>query len=48
MSSVRQTMLSFIDISVEESNAADLVVHTGAATSPPDDTVCGGKAILYT
>ena len=33
----------FYDISVEESNAADLVVHTGAATSPPDDTVCGAK-----
>ena len=30
----------FYDISVEESNAADLVVHTGAAISPPDDTVC--------
>ena len=33
----------FYDISVEESNAADLVVHTGAAISPPDDTVCGAK-----
>ena len=33
----------FYDISVDESNAADLVVHTGAATSPPDDTVCGAK-----
>ena len=29
----------FYDISVDESNAADLVVHTGAAVSPPDDTV---------
>ena len=29
----------FYDISVEESNASDLVVHTGAATSPPDDIV---------
>ena len=29
----------FYDISVDESNAADLVVHTGAATSPPDDSV---------
>ena len=29
----------FYDISVEESNASDLVVHTGAATSPPDDMV---------
>jgi len=27
----------FYDISVDESNAADLVVHTGAAISPPDD-----------
>ena len=29
----------FYDISVDESNASDLVVHTGAATSPPDDSV---------
>ena len=29
----------FYDISVDESNAADLVVHTGAAISPPDDGV---------
>ena len=34
----------FYDISVEESNAADLVVHTGAAISPPPDCVC----LLYT
>ena len=27
----------FYDISVDESNASDLVVHTGAATSPPDE-----------
>ena len=33
----------FYDISVDESNAADLVVHTGPAISPPDDTVCGAK-----
>ena len=26
----------FYDISVEESNASDLVVHTGAAVSPPN------------
>ena len=32
----------FYDISVEESTAADLVVHTGAAVSPPPDCV-GGK-----
>ena len=29
----------FYDISVEESNAADLVVHTGSAISPPNDAV---------
>ena len=29
----------FYDISVEESNASDLVVHTGPAISPPDDKV---------
>ena len=29
----------FYDISVEESNASDLVVHSGPATSPPDDSV---------
>ena len=29
----------FYDISMDESNAADLVVHTGAATSPPNDMV---------
>ena len=29
----------FYEISVDESNAADLVVHTGAATSPPNDMV---------
>ena len=33
----------FYDISVEESNASDLVVHTGAAVSPPDDVV-GAKS----
>ena len=32
----------FYDISVEESNASDLVVHTGTAVSPPPDCV-GGK-----
>ena len=32
----------FYDISVDESNAADLVVHTGSAKSPPADCV-GGK-----
>ena len=37
---VRETEdVIFYDISVDESNAADLVVHTGAATSPPDDMV---------
>ena len=29
----------FNDITVEESNASDLVVHTGAAVSPPNDNV---------
>ena len=29
----------FYDISVDESNASDLVVHSGAAVSPPDDIV---------
>ena len=29
----------FYDISVEESNASDLVVHDGPAISPPDDAV---------
>ena len=29
----------FYDISVEDSNASDLVVHTGPAISPPDDIV---------
>ena len=29
----------FYDISVEESNASDLVVHTGSAISPPNDIV---------
>ena len=32
----------FYDISVEESNASDLVVHEGPAQSPPPDCV-GGK-----
>jgi len=32
----------FYDITVEECNAADLVVHEGAAVSPPPDCV-GGK-----
>ena len=27
----------FYDITVEESNASDLVVHEGPAVSPPDD-----------
>ena len=32
----------FYDITVEESNASDLVVHEGPAVSPPPDCV-GGK-----
>ena len=35
----------FYDISVDESNSADLVVHTGAATSPPQD--CVGAKQFY-
>ena len=35
----------FYDISVEESNAADLVIHEGPATSPPDD--CVGAKSFY-
>ena len=35
----------FYDISVEESNASDLVIHTGTATSPPDD--CVGSKQFY-
>ena len=35
----------FYDISVDESNAADLVVHTGAAISPPNDS--GGAKQFY-
>ena len=35
----------FYDISVEESNAADLVIHEGSATSPPDD--CVGAKSFY-
>jgi len=37
----------FYDISVDESNAADLVVHTGAAISPPDDTVGAKQFYLH-
>lgn len=35
----------FYDISVQESNAADLVIHEGSATSPPDD--CVGAKSFY-
>ena len=35
----------FYDISVEESNASDLVIHTGTAISPPDD--CVGSKQFY-
>ena len=35
----------FYDISVDESNAADLLVNTGAATSPPND--CVGAKQFY-
>ena len=29
----------FYDISVDDSNASDLVVHEGPAVSPPDDVI---------
>ena len=38
----------FYDISVDESNAADLVVHTGTAISPPDDTVGAKQFYIHT
>jgi hypothetical protein len=31
--------VTFYDISVEDSNASDLVVHNGPAVSPPNDIV---------
>ena len=37
----------FYDISVEKSNASDLVVHTGKATSPPDDAVGAKQFYLH-
>ncbi|BCU98097.1 MAG: hypothetical protein CM15mV20_1880 [uncultured marine virus] len=37
----------FYDISVEESNAADLVVHTGPAISPPNDTVSEQSSFIF-
>ena len=46
---VRETdAVVFYDISVEESNAADLVIHDGPATSPPDDCVGAKSCLLYT
>ena len=35
----------FYDISVEESNASDLVIHSGPAMSPPNDS--GGAKQFY-
>ena len=35
----------FYDISVEESNASDLVIHSGPAMSPPND--CVGAKQFY-
>ena len=35
----------FYDISVDESNASDLVVHSGPAISPPND--CVGSKQFY-
>ena len=36
----------FYDISVENSNASDLVVHDGPAISPPDDVI-GQNSSIY-
>ena len=36
----------FYDISVDESNASDLVVHEGSAISPPDDSVGANNFIF--
>ena len=38
----------FYDISVENSNASDLVVHTGPAISPPDDVVGAKQFYIHT
>ena len=40
--------VTFYDISVEECNATDLVVHKGAATSPPDDFVGAKQFYIHT
>ena len=37
----------FYDISVDESNAADLVVHTGTAISPPKDNVGAKQFFIH-
>ena len=37
----------FYDITVEESNASDLVVHTGTAVSPPNDNVCAKQFYIH-
>ena len=31
----------FFDITIQSSNARDLVIHTGSAVSPPDDPQTG-------
>ena len=36
----------FYDISVDDSNASDLVVHEGPAVSPPDDVI-GAKQFTF-
>ena len=41
----KQKML-FYDISVEESNASDLVVHTGPAISPPNDSGANNSTFI--
>ena len=39
--------VTFYDISVEECNATDLVIHEGAAVSPPPDCVGGKKFYIH-
>ena len=37
----------FYDISVDDSNASDLVVHEGPAVSPPDDVIGAKQFYVY-
>ena len=40
--------VTFYDISVEECNATDLVIHEGPATSPPNDFVGAKQFYIHT